>query len=339
MPIDARTVEAYNSSGNFVSRGFTRPDGTYTIGGLPPGAYFVRTWSSDADPGLWRLCCETTCDVTTGTPVAVTLGSTTPNIDLEIVPKGKISGRVTDIAGVPISGLVVEGYDSLGNGGSIGTTQNDGTYSSSGLPSGTYFLKTRNGNKYVNQLYHGISCPSVCDVTSGTPVAVSLATATPNIDFALTPKGRITGKVTGEDGAPLDISYYGIGIALYDASGHEITNLFSSIFYHGVYASDDLVPGTYYAVARASRPYVNKVYGGSSCTTSCSVVSGTPIVVTPGSTISNVDFSLVTGGSISGTVRLPDGSPLIHANVRVFRRVRQLHSLARKVARSMDTRC
>ena len=67
-------VQIYDASGSFAGFGSTDGTGQYTLGGLPTGTYFARTFASSAgyiNELYDDLPCFPSCDVTTGTPIAV----------------------------------------------------------------------------------------------------------------------------------------------------------------------------------------------------------------------------------------------------------------------------
>jgi len=62
--------------------------------------------------------------------------------------------------------------------------------------------------------------------------------------------------------------------------------------------------GTYYVVARtATQGYVDQVYPEAYCSPNCTLARGSVVTVSAGQILSNIDFSLVKGGTITGTVK------------------------------------
>src|SRR5205814_4943022 len=82
------------------SNAFTAVDGTYSVSGLPTGTYyavedvvsfftfFTRQYYNNID------CIS--CGITTTTPISVTAGATTSNINFALATGGRLGGRVTD---------------------------------------------------------------------------------------------------------------------------------------------------------------------------------------------------------------------------------------------------
>jgi len=86
-PIPFLDLTVRDAEGSNVQFGFTDDSGEYTVGGLPPGNYFVttRNFYGFADELYDDLPCPFgACDPTTGTPILVALDSTTAGIDFEL---------------------------------------------------------------------------------------------------------------------------------------------------------------------------------------------------------------------------------------------------------------
>jgi Carboxypeptidase regulatory-like domain len=81
LPLDNLQVRVYNSSGTQVTSGYTDSSGVYvTSSGLLSGTYYARTSNSQGyiDELYNDIPCPGgTCTVTSGTPISVTVGTTT----------------------------------------------------------------------------------------------------------------------------------------------------------------------------------------------------------------------------------------------------------------------
>jgi len=106
-PVEFGYVLVYGASGDFATYGFTDGDGNYqTFNSLTTGSYFVVGQSFDRPAELYDdIDCQFGCDPTTGSPVAVTRGSTTADIDfaldtpgctIALEPSGLPGGEVGD---------------------------------------------------------------------------------------------------------------------------------------------------------------------------------------------------------------------------------------------------
>ena len=292
--------------------------GQYTVGGLTAGTYFVKTTyvaTGYLQQVYSGMNCVTTCPaVTTGTAVAVAPGGTASGIDFDLVQSGWIRGTVT-AGGAPASSVSVRAYDTTGaTAGDYGYTNSSGQYTITGLPTGTYYVKTTSTpSGYVNQIYQGVHCGTTCPaVTTGTGVSVTSGATVAGIDFVLATGGTVTGTVTAA-GSPLA----GVNVSIYTSSGSQVG---SSVTTNsaGVYSVTGVPTGTYYVRTSNSLGLVDQVYAGVACPRgSCAAGSGTPVNVTQGLTRSGVDFALAQGGGVSGTVTA-GGTGASSARVSVY---------------------
>jgi hypothetical protein len=296
------TVSVFDSNGTLVTSPSTDEAGIYTTGSLPTGSYFARTanvqgfidqmYNGFACFGVFNVC-----NIFYGTRIAVTAGATT-TIDFALAPAGRISGTVTNVTtSAALSEVAVEVYDSTGAAAWYGSTNAAGVFTTSGLPPGSYFARTINGQGLLDQLYNGITCFN-CIVTTGTPIAVT-AEATTTINFALAPGGRISGMVTNATtGDPVR----NVEVELYTSTGTFVTSTITVPIgaYTGAYTIGSLPTGSYLVRTSNLQGFVDQLYNGITCF-NCSVTTGTPIAVTAGAT-TTINFALVPGGRLSGAV-------------------------------------
>jgi hypothetical protein len=109
----------------------TSATGEYTLEGLTEGNYRVGFEATGFATQYW----DDASSLFDSTPVHVTAGTVTPDIDAEMVESGvgSITGRVTNSSGQAVGGIQVcaEGYPCVETGG-------NGEYTISGLGVGTY---------------------------------------------------------------------------------------------------------------------------------------------------------------------------------------------------------
>ena len=189
-PLESVYVDIYDSNGNYFSYGYTDANGNYVAGSLLTGSYREITinYLNYVDELFDDIVCEPSCDITIGTPIPVTQGSDTPNIDFALALGGTVSGHITDAATAsPLPGVGVIIFDGSGNFSGYGYTDESGDYTTYGaLITGDYFALTDNYANYIDELYDDIPCPlGNCDPTTGTPISVTSGSNTPGIDFAL----------------------------------------------------------------------------------------------------------------------------------------------------------
>lgn len=87
-PINGSKVEIYDSVGALASAGTTDVTGAYTAKHLPAGTNYAKTvkFPNYIDELYDNIVCNPTCDPLTGTPITVTAGSTTSEINFALDP-------------------------------------------------------------------------------------------------------------------------------------------------------------------------------------------------------------------------------------------------------------
>jgi len=316
------SVFAYNA-GNTQLRG-TTTDGTgsYKIEGLPKGTYYVKTYNSLSyvDELYDNLPCNLgSCPAASaGKGVDVTAWTTTDHIDIGLVKGGTITGSVTNVAnGAPIASGFVYFYSSAG--AYLGSAPiAAGAYTRPLLTAGTYYLKTGNSLGFIDEVYDDLPCTGgICPaITTGTAVAVGTGVTVSGISFALGMGGTINGSVQiAGSGAPIP----GVTVYVGNAAGTIVANTATDA--SGTYSKSGLPAGTYYVKTFNNSGYIDELYNNILCEAAqCGMTSGTPVVVSAGSPINGIDFTLEFGGSIAGTVRnKATGDPIPNIQVRAYR--------------------
>ena len=236
---------------------------------------------------------------------------------------GSISGSVTNAAGgAPIQNVQVRIHNAAGTLVASPVTDAAGAYLASGLPAGTYYLRTFDSVHFINELYNNLPCAlGDCTPTTGTPVVVTDGVTTAGINFALVAGGRIGGTVTNAaGGAPIQ----NVQVRIHDAAGTLLgsvtTNAAGAYLTSGLPAHAGSGPaGTYRVRTDDSPGFVDELYNNLPCPADgCTVTTGTLVVVTVGATTAGIDFALAAGGQIGGTVtNAADGAPIPNVQVRI----------------------
>src|SRR4051812_44267108 len=221
------------SAGASNGLAYTDSDGSYVASGLADGSYNVQfepqcTTPLPYSPQAYRG----QADVSTAATVTVSGGGATTGIDAAFAASRGITGTVTDIHGLPVSGTCVQ-VD--GRWQQQATTDAQGRYDIAALAPGTFSVKFADcSSAYAVQFYNNIY-----DATKATRVSVQAATATPGIDATLHRASTISGTLThAADGTPAANVYVsafgpvGTPITVTDANGH--------------YSLTKLAPGDYH---------------------------------------------------------------------------------------------
>ena len=307
--------------GFFFTSALTNASGNYIMeGGTATGTVYVLTqntlgYQDEVYNNIHCPDCNPSDDG--GTPVGVTLGLTTSNINFVLDPGGRIGGTVTNAAGgAPLANVEVSIHSSSQDPVATVMTDGAGTYLTSGLPAGTYYVRTISSLGFVDELYNNLPCPGFnCIVTTGTPVVVTVGATTAGINFALVAGGQIGGTVTNAaGGAPIQDVQVRIRNAAGTFVGSATTNA------AGTYLTSGLPAGTYYVRTSSSLGFLDELYNNLPCTLSnCTVTTGTPVVVTVGATTAGINFALVAGGQIGGTVtNAAGGAPIQNVQAQIY---------------------
>jgi hypothetical protein len=191
-PLVGASVLVYTSSGALIRSTATGDTGSYTVVGLPTGSYLVHAESSgNFVPQRHNNIPCVGCSKTTGTPVAVTAPATTGGIIFTMMPGGILTGRVTNVPGAAIGGLVVSAVTTSDVYTSrLGITSCTGDYQITGLTTANYKQDVRaeaggHTARYRSELYEDVDCVNECSLDPAALVLVTQGSTTTGIDSEL----------------------------------------------------------------------------------------------------------------------------------------------------------
>ena len=351
------TATAQLSSAVWVAQGSVNVSSKqYSITGIAPGTYFVRTnghvFSRWADE--WHGGGLVASPGASPRRVTVTAGSTTI-IDFSLGDvTATLSGTVT-LERLPHKGwvilphLIVYNEDGVvvrsselnptsdgSAGGPLTTDPNPGgtfTWSVNGLPTGRYYVATSGpaqsapntghvspgpGGLWVDEIYDNVVCLTEdCSVARGTPIEVTGGA------FGTGSAAPSSIAMTLDYGAQITGSVppaFFLGtttLRIYDARGVRLPNRITGSAFGGYFANG-LPSGTYFILLNRDPQgnFPSTLYKDQPCD-GCAVTSGTPVTVTLGETKSGIDFTLMPSRAIKGTVR-SGGTALAGVTVEVF---------------------
>ncbi len=312
-------VIAFDLYGYPAGTASVRWDNSYTISGLAPGRYFVLTESEYVDEFYNNVVSNSRKGWRSATLVEVTDGGTTSDINFDLQPGAVISGKIfQNNSSTPMSyGFVTISVFSATEQNKIASidafTDQTGAYSITIGSVGQFKLEATSYG-YQNQFYNQKNDWQSADVITVSSVEDTLK----DIDFVLNrgenvgptvPFGAIAGHVSGNPGnRPLNF----VLLAAFDLSDTSFAGLSISSFAlgggqsaPGDYVIAPLKTGRYIVYANdLMGPYGKAYYNGSPTPD-----GATPVSVTVPDTTKDIDFSLDLGGTISGSISLPDGSP------------------------------
>jgi hypothetical protein len=199
LPIAGVDVLVVTEDGEPLASGTTDPMGHYvTQPRLTPFIYRVVTANGlgYVDEVWDDHPCIVACDPSLGDDLQV-LPMQQADADFALVLGGRLAGRVfARGGGLPLPNAQVSVWNAAGEFVDGLDTDAMGGYLSRGLPAGTYYaLAGRAG--YETQLYSNRPCWPTCQVTSGTPIAVTVGATQPGIDFHLGLTVKRTGFESG----------------------------------------------------------------------------------------------------------------------------------------------
>jgi parallel beta-helix repeat protein len=304
-PIEGLWMHVFTNAcgGEWLGGAHTELNGDFTIYGLPSGNVYLQTCSSCQDPPLnyvdeWWDDADGSTDCNGAKPIAILPGQVSTGKNFQLDSSGSISGFVTrDSDGQAVEGVSVVVWDyETGNGYGNFPTLANGSYTITGLPSGNYRLMVRaSGTPYAGEYYD-----NAFDWDSATPVPVTAGAETSGTNFGLGLGGSISGVVTRDsDGLPVD------GIGLYVHDFHNGTYFGDIVTQpNGSYTLSGLPPGDYRVeVDTWDTPYVHEYYDNT-----YNYNEAQPVSVSIGIDTPDIDFSLASGGSISGNLYDGDGN-------------------------------
>lgn len=182
----------------------------------------------------------------------------------------------------------------------------DGRYRIEGLSPGTYYVSA-SAKGYLPQYYKGAK-----DLSDAVPVKVAEGEVTEHIDFALEPLaagiGSIAGAVRFEaDGQPVP------GATIYVFSpDNPFFNSMAQTGEDGTYLVSGLISGSYVVEVWASGTLPEFFDNAPS------IELATRVEVGEAAPADHIDFSLATGGTITGYVRNAEGAPIAGAYVQAY---------------------
>ncbi len=311
-PLKGIAIES-GSNGNYVqSTGvLTAADGSYRLSDLPSGPTLIcfdGSSKTNLSPAGFQHQCYQYTDARygdypdhIGTPLNPLAGRTIGYVNARLDPAAGADGRVTDPAGHPVVGVMVDAYP-VGSGRFISTTtRSDGSYTLSGLAPGKYsicfypYQSSSASQGYVFQCYH-----------EGFPYSspnLTLAGGILNhhIDAQLNRGGSIAVTVTDAHGHPLQD-------AEVDIDGRNIVDTSAA----GTVRVDRIEAGSHSLCFFASG-----ATGGDStvgyadqCYLNRSLSQGSSGVTVTAGAVTSITVVLASAASIQVTVTDPNGQPI-----------------------------
>ncbi len=286
------------------ARAFATTDatGSYTLSGLATGSYTI-SWSD----GCGAAAATGYVPGALASPVSVTAGASTSAPGGVVAPGGAITGTLSDATGAPVAGLCVNAQGA--GAGAFATTDATGSYTLSGLATGSYTISWSDGcGAAAATGYAPGALASPVSVTAGAP------TSAPGGVVAA--GGEITGTLSDAASAPVAglcvnaiVGGVSVATAVTDATG--------SYTLSGLSASSPVVEFAPCGAAGLTPGYLAQYYDGSPGGAS-SATNAQPVPVGVGQTVSSINAVMAAGGGVAGTVSDANGAPVVGLCVNVL---------------------
>jgi len=306
QPIAGICVQVSNASA--FGGGCSDQTGQYTAG-VPTGTYAVQFFD-DSGPYLQQYY-NNKQDAQSADPVSVVTGDDTGGIDAAMIKGATFSGQVRDSStGFPVANICVQAVSTNSGSDTSGSNRcsgNDGRYTTSGVPAGTYKLDFTNfSGRYIEQWYQ-----DAADQSAAQPVSATLGEDTGGLDATMVLGGVVTGTVTSS-GKPIP----DICVTLYRSSDGSFGGNGGCTDAQGHYASAAVAAGSYRVGFQSNTgTYAPQFYNGKP-----DLASADDVVVSAGDVKADIDASLEKiVGSVSGTITdEKTGAPIANACVYLY---------------------
>ncbi|WP_461050906.1 beta strand repeat-containing protein [Terrabacter koreensis] len=306
-PLEGALVVAVAADSDVFSSGLlnttTDAAGAWTIAGLPADVYTVHVLPPSASPYTeqWWNGAQTRSRAA----YAVLPGGTSRTaMDATLDLAGAISGRVTTSDGsAGIADVVVQAAPVGTDTWSSTTTDVDGNYTLGGLAPAAYVLQFDGQFLGFQTPWWSSTSPSgVATRDAATPITVGAGATVSGRDITMAQAGSITGTVVDQSNAPVADAR----VDIWSADPAVTDTAFAVTDIGGNFDSMGLPAGHY--IVRVTPP------AGSGLATQYYDTAFSPTTATPFEVLDGVtgraDFTLVPGGTLSGKVLRPDGTPV-----------------------------
>ncbi|MEW1954929.1 carboxypeptidase regulatory-like domain-containing protein [Terrabacter sp. NPDC080008] len=288
---------------------YTDDTGAYALRGLPGDVYTIHV-VPDAATGYMDQWWKATQKRSLASYAVMAAGSSRAGMDAVLVRAGSLSGRATTTDGTPVSGVVVQAVPAGAQFGVQVQTDTDGNFTIGGLAPAAYALSfDGQAVGYQTRWFSSTSPSGATSRDAASTITLTAGGALSGYTVQLARAGSVTGTVTGPGGVPVANASISVS-PVDDATGSWGS---ASTDVSGKYDTGGLPAGRY--VVQVNPPdgsglaaeYFDNAYSSS---------TATPVVVADGAA-ARADVALAPGGTISGRVLRPDGTPVTSGAVLV----------------------
>lgn len=266
----------------------TGVDGSYSLSGLLPGQYLVAFEPNEAE--YLDQYYDDAEGAGSANPVTLQAGSNVEGVDAALVESATVSGEVTAAkTGSPIGEAEVAVASTEGGVVRTATTGEDGSYSVTALPPGSYTVEFgAEGQNYLSQFYNGQS-----RVESAQTLAVAAGERLAGIDADLAGGATVGGTVTdAPSGLPV------AGVEVFAAALEGSADGVATTGANGHYSIVGLSAGKY--VVQFEPTESNDL--GQFYDDAGSAAEAEPVTLPAEANKGGIDAALASGATISGTI-------------------------------------
>ncbi|MGE0816734.1 MAG: carboxypeptidase regulatory-like domain-containing protein [Vicinamibacterales bacterium] len=302
-----------------VTNAFSDASGMFAVGGLPSGTYFAvflgsLPYAVELFGGIHCYPCASG-ELLSGTPIVVTSGATTANVDFALDRVGTLSGTVSRNAGGTAIASAIVGVLRDGSSEPLYHGSQTGSFAVA-VPAGTYRVFTNTG-QFTNKVYDDIACPGGDCATAfaganGVPVTVGAGGTIGGLDFHLDPlfaaPGRPSALAARTTAGGIEFTWQapttgGAAVSYVFEGGVTPGGTIGSLPAAGTsLVVPGVPPGTYYLRVRAVNPF-----GTSASSVELTMVVGAGGVVAPDPPVNLAAWT--AGGRLNMTWSAPAGGP------------------------------
>lgn len=318
------TVVAWTADSTEGGVGFANvyDGGEYRIDFLPPGDYYVVAVAEGYVPKFY----DNALIFPDATPVTVLEGEETPHIDFEMElynsGDGSVSGKVTSEEDLmPISGAYVSIFSRTNPFlYGYGISNDDGTYTIENLRRGSYYALASAENFLPEYFFEAET------FADAKQIQVPEAAKITEVNFTLSRGGQITGRVSNEDGSPVQNAYVEASPLYWRSPPDDPDSSIvdpgtfgmSKVDEDGNYVISGLQSGYYLVRMYVSLPfvYIEEWYDNVR-----DPAEATPVAVEKNKATTGIDFEInIDGfdGEIAGLVTDTKGQAIVGAYIQAF---------------------